>query len=560
CGAARERTRRSSSAASVESGERGAHEAAVVEAGTLRGMSFLNRARKPKTRNGAMPLDVVPPAPAGQDQCDCPACAEGFDPRQLIGELTTSFVDLLESEDPLDAELAGAAFVSMVAGAGEDFEDEMLNGLIPALETRAGAEGLVLLLAIGAVAAGPVGKAAATAADGLIAAGIPRPGWAGELDQPVTVADCQRLSDEQGSASILACSFHRAGRSHAVVLRVDHLDCGAAGEILLLDADNLPAALEMMRSSGRDIGLDIRTEALDPAEFRWQVENALDERAVHDEYRIAPDQDEPVDADDDGPDYHTMAVLLRARMESLPASSKPKESHSDTDTDGLTALQELARLVGLAGPVGAPALGVPLGRAPAAKLPKKRKRSDGPAPVYQIKVGLRGAKPPIWRRLEVPADISLARLHAVVQIAFDWYDGHMHVFETPYGDFGVADPELGHRSEAPVRLEQVAPGEKSKIRYTYDFGDDWEHEILVEKVLERDKAAKYPRCTGGRRAAPPEDCGGIWGYSWLVEVLADPAHPDHDDRLEWLGLDDPAEFDPAEFDAAAITEALAGAR
>ena len=199
-------------------------------------------------------------------------------------------------------------------------------------------------------------------------------------------------------------------------------------------------------------------------------------------------------------------------------------------------------------------------------LPAERKKSDWPVPVYQIKVGLRGARPPIWRRLEVPADISLARLHTVIQIAFGWDDSHLHVFETPYGSFGSPDADLGHRSETSVTLEQVAPAANSKLRYTYDFGDDWEHDILVEKVfdyemtLDHEMTTAYPRCTGGRRAAPPDDCGGIWGYAELVEVLNDPADQEHKDRLEWLGLDDAAEFDPDRFDAEAITRTLSFAR
>jgi len=251
-------------------------------------------------------------------------------------------------------------------------------------------------------------------------------------------------------------------------------------------------------------------------------------------------------------------VLVRARMNALPAPGKPAAPHGDEDgrRAALTALQMLAQLAGNAGsPFGA---GAPIalgGPTPVAALPAKRGKSGRPAPVYQIKVGLRGAKPPIWRRLEVPADISLAQLHTVIQVAFDWDDCHLHVFESPYGSFGTADADLGHRAEAPVTLEQVAPAVKSKIRYTYDFGDDWEHDIVVEKVLDRNAAAG-PRCTGGRRAAPPEDCGGIWGYARLVEVLNDPTHPEHEDMLEWLGLDDPADFDPDSFDAEAVTEAL----
>jgi len=195
-----------------------------------------------------------------------------------------------------------------------------------------------------------------------------------------------------------------------------------------------------------------------------------------------------------------------------------------------------------------------------AKLPAKRKKAAGPAPIYQAKVGLRGAKPPIWRRLLVPADVSLARLHDVIQTAFGWEDSHMHMFETPYGEFGRADRELGHRAETPVTLEQVAAQAADKIRYTYDFGDDWVHEIVVEKILDRDPALDYPCCTGGRRAAPPDDCGGIWGYDELVEVLADPDHPEHKERLEWLGLDDASQLDPAAFDQDVVNRALAKLR
>jgi Plasmid pRiA4b ORF-3-like protein len=339
---------------------------------------------------------------------------------------------------------------------------------------------------------------------------------------------------------------------------VDHLDCGAAAQLVLLGADHLPEALETMRDGGVD-GVEITKEALDAAELRWQVENALDARAVHDSDQAYPGTDD-IPVDEDGPpDYPALAVLLRARMNALPVPSKPTTPHEDAEDRraGLTALHILAQLAGNGDtPFGARAPIAARSRTTPGTLPAKRKKSDRPAPIYQIKVGLRGSKPPIWRRLEVPADVSLARLHTIIQVAFDWYDSHMHVFETPYGEFGVADPELGHRAEAPVTLEQVAPGARSKIRYTYDFGDDWAHDILVEKVLDRDEAVSYPRCTGGRRAAPPEDCGGTWGYGDLTEVLTDPAHPEHDDKLEWLGLNAAADFAPASFDAQAVTQAL----
>lgn len=143
----------------------------------------------------------------------------------------------------------------------------------------------------------------------------------------------------------------------------------------------------------------------------------------------------------------------------------------------------------------------------------------------------------------LPGDTTLADLHETIQAAFDWRDSHLHVFETPYGEFGRPNQELGHRSERPVTLEQVAATVGSTISYLYDFGDNWEHEILVEKIVEPDPAVVYPRCSDGQRAAPPEDCGGVWGYADLLGTLGDPSHPEHEEVLELLELVDPDDFD-----------------
>ena len=176
--------------------------------------------------------------------------------------------------------------------------------------------------------------------------------------------------------------------------------------------------------------------------------------------------------------------------------------------------------------------------------------------VHTIKVTLRDSRPPIWRRLEVPSGSTLHQLHNIIQSAFGWEDYHMWAFETPAERYGVADRDLGIRSAASKRLSQVASRIGDKFRYTYDFGDDWEHDIIVEAVTEAESAAAYPRCLTGRRAGPPEDCGGIWGYVYLVEILADPAHEEHKERLEWLGLNSAYEFDPAAFDLAEVNSAL----
>jgi hypothetical protein len=353
----------------------------------------------------------------------------------------------------------------------------------------------------------------------LAAAGVARPWWAGEIREPLTVGDCRRITDPAGTASMLMCSVGRAGRSHTFVVYVDHDACGAAEDIMMAEAGDVPEMLRVIEAQGLGSGLGLVTQPLDGPEFRWQVEAALDARAVH-------DGELPDDAfdDEDSSQYPVLATLLRARVARLPRSAKPPAPHAD----GTLAV-----------------------------TPAPRRTTGAAATIYQVKVGLRGAKPPIWRRLEVPADVDLAELHTILQVAFDWDDSHLHVFETPYGRFGIADRDLDHRAEESVTLGQVAPGVGSKLRYTYDFGDDWEHEILVEKVLEADGATTYPRCTGGRRAAPPEDCGGVWGYDHLLRVLKDPADPEHAERLEWMGLDDPADLDPAAFDITAVNSALA---
>ena len=190
---------------------------------------------------------------------------------------------------------------------------------------------------------------------------------------------------------------------------------------------------------------------------------------------------------------------------------------------------------------------------------KRAKPSAHMAPartVHAIKVTLAGSRPPIWRRLQVPSTITLRALHDVLQAAFGWEDYHMWVFETPLGRYGVADRELQISNAAAKRLDQVAPRKGDRISYTYDFGDNWEHTILVEAITSPEPGIAYPRCLTGRRACPPEDCGGIGGYDYLIEILTDPEDEEHQDRLEWLGLDSADQFDPQAFDPAQANTAL----
>jgi hypothetical protein len=174
-------------------------------------------------------------------------------------------------------------------------------------------------------------------------------------------------------------------------------------------------------------------------------------------------------------------------------------------------------------------------------------------PILQVKISLLGvAGPPVWRRLLLPAHIRLDRLHGVIQAAMGWEDYHMHVFADGARRYGLADRELEHRDERKVTLGQLLKRARERIRYTYDFGDDWEHEILLEGVLTAEPDVRYPVCVAGKGACPPEDCGGVWGYQDLRDALADPAHERHEEMLEWLGLQTAAEFDPARFDVEEI--------
>lgn len=138
-----------------------------------------------------------------------------------------------------------------------------------------------------------------------------------------------------------------------------------------------------------------------------------------------------------------------------------------------------------------------------------------------------------------------------------WDDYHLHVFSAGSAEYGAPDGELGFRGERRVTLGYLLPNIGDRARYTYDFGDDWEHEIVLENVLAADPGTMYPLCLAGKGACPPEDCGGPWGYDHLREVLADPDHSEHEDMLEWLGLGNASEFDPAEFDPDEVTSMLA---
>jgi hypothetical protein len=180
------------------------------------------------------------------------------------------------------------------------------------------------------------------------------------------------------------------------------------------------------------------------------------------------------------------------------------------------------------------------------------------ASIYQLKVTLGGISPPIWRRIQVPGNFGLDRLHLALQAAMGWENYHLYQFTIGGIDYSEPSPDDWREMKdvRGVTLSQVVPSEGPRFMYEYDFGDGWEHDIRVEKILTPEPNAKYPICIAGERACPPEDCGGVWGYEELLEIIQDPNHEDHEDMLDWLG----GEFDPEAFDLELVNRELRSIR
>jgi hypothetical protein len=199
------------------------------------------------------------------------------------------------------------------------------------------------------------------------------------------------------------------------------------------------------------------------------------------------------------------------------------------------------------------------------------------AQVARLKVTLKSIRPPIWRRLELSLDLTMGSVSDVILAAFGWSNSHLHEFTVGERRIGRPDPDdvrlplrllnspfaaagadlVGFFARPPLEDETgldlaavLAAGERT-FSYTYDFGDDWQHLLQVEAILPAEDGLSYPRCTAGRRACPPEDCGGIWGYEQLLAVLADPSQAEYAALREWCPF-----FDSEKFDRAAADQAV----
>lgn len=418
-------------------------------------------------------------------------------PEASFARLVGGFSPLLDAgTDPLTAELAGAEFLGLVRRLAEDEADlpEMLRVLIGQAEECRLPEALAMLRVLAVVGPDEIRAETGEAANRMIGSGLRDCSWVDGLGAP-KVGRCFGYGDDFGEQESIAVTFRYGRRQHAVVVLIDHVLGGGVKDCFVTDQ------VRRIRSQFEALTARAGIELFDyePEHAHLILGRALSEPPCP----VQPDQIE---------DVGSYLDLVRSRVASLAA---PKVSE----------------------------------RSP--------RRHSAPPTVHRLKVTLRGAKPPIWRRLEVPSTATLEQVHDIIQRTFGWYGCHLWVFDTPSGEFGVPDPELGHGSAKGKTLAQVAQSKGAKIRYTYDFGDDWQHEIQVEDVVPADPGVAYPRCVTGRRACPPEDCGGVGGYAALLDTLADPGDDEHRAMLDWLGMDSADEFDPAEFSPSDVNASLA---
>jgi hypothetical protein len=441
----------------------------------------------------------------------------GFMPTEAESgeDMLSWFAPLLEPGcEQLEAEICGSEFLAELRRAAPPNLDvaDVVRDIIGGFAVHRRPEALAMMRSLSAVGPAHLRVMAANAAAQIVQDGLPDVPWAAGLGFP-SPGRCFGYTDIYGEQRSMVITFRYGRQTHALVVLIDYLLGGGVKDCYVADySESLRAQYQKL---GRDP--DIVFTDLDAGQARAILIRALSREPC------------PVELDQIE-DVENFLDLLRARVAVLP------DSRSAATRPGRAKL--------------APDAG------PQAAAPRRR---AGPRNIHRVKVSLRGAKPPIWRRFEVPSDIALRRLHRVIQVGFEWQDYHPHVFETAAGRYGSPDPdgELDVSSDASKKLSTVADWPGDRVRYTYDFGDSWEFDIVVEAVLPAEPDVRYPRCTGGRRAAPPQDCGGVWGYADLLNILASPRHEEHQARLEWLGVKTAADFSPDSFDPRVVNLGLA---
>ncbi|HTJ69352.1 MAG TPA: plasmid pRiA4b ORF-3 family protein [Actinospica sp.] len=474
------------------------------------------------------------PEPAPPEETTPRPRALGLDPADLAGALLADLAEIADQDDPFEFEMMVSSFcgildMAQTAALVGSLPPDVVPTLVHQFEQRRDGLSLAVLASLALLADGEAAAAAARGAARMWRAGILPPGWFDELDRALHPDECVCVRRELDGDLLHLLSFRRAGRRHAFAVVVRDEQDGPAEAIAPLPAEVLPERLADIVTElvPRDELDTVTITHLDPSEARRLLETAVRTRALQDarldlDARFAQWDESATPGVLGAPPYPTMIAALRNRLDSLPPPprdhdfdpwSEPAPDGFDYDVD--LAFPEFPAAFGAAvfvadhphRDVPPPGPGLTRITPPLRRLPL-----DGPAPIYRLRIDLKGAKPPIWRRVEIPGDLTLAALHDVIQTVFEWEGYHLHVFETAYGDFGDGDVDLGHGLDGEVTIEQILTGPGAKLTYVYDYGDYWEHVVRVERTYQGDPDVHYPRCIGGRRAAPPEDCGGLWEY------------------------------------------------
>jgi len=175
--------------------------------------------------------------------------------------------------------------------------------------------------------------------------------------------------------------------------------------------------------------------------------------------------------------------------------------------------------------------------------------------IARLHIQLDEVEPAIWRRVEVPLTSSFKAIHDAIQAAMLFEDCHLFQFEIGNRRYGYPDPDWGNdmRDARYIRLSSVVDRNVTRFTYTYDFGDDWRHSVVVEDVFAAEPIVDSPRFVDGARRAPPEDVGGLPGFEAFLEAMADPEHPEHHSVRTWYGR----RFEPEDIDVRTITQRFA---
>lgn len=176
--------------------------------------------------------------------------------------------------------------------------------------------------------------------------------------------------------------------------------------------------------------------------------------------------------------------------------------------------------------------------------------------VHQLRISLTGSEPEIWRSFKVNSNTTFADLHLIIQTVMGWENDHLYEFRNKEFTIGI-EPDDAFFADAnlikadTIKIIDALLRKRSNIMYTYDFGDSWEHQVVVEEII-KDETPLYPICVSGAMKCPPEDCGGIWGYENMLEIIKNEKHPEHGSMLEWLG----GSFDPEYFSVDKVNKVL----